>query len=81
MTLKTNPMGDRKNLSAETLMVHGGTERSQHGETSEAIFFNSGFVYPTSAAAEARFKGDEPGHIYSRFQSHRGNVSGAHEAA
>jgi O-succinylhomoserine sulfhydrylase len=51
------------------MLVHGGMERSQHGETSEAIFFNSGFVYPTSAGAEARFKGEEPGHIYSRFSN------------
>ena len=31
--------------------------------------FNSGFVYPTSGSAEARFKGEEPGHIYSRFSN------------
>ncbi len=50
-------------------MVHGGVERSQHGETSDAIFMNSGYVYPTSGAAERRFKNEEPGHIYSRFSN------------
>ncbi|MCD7059000.1 O-succinylhomoserine sulfhydrylase [Pelagibacterium xiamenense] len=64
-----NPLSDPKKRKAQTMLVHGGMERSQHGETSEAIFFNSGFVYPTSAGAEARFKGDEPGHIYSRFSN------------
>ena len=64
-----NPLSDPRRRRAQTLLVHGGTERSQNGETSEAIFFNSGFVYPTSAAAEARFKGEEPGHIYSRFSN------------
>ncbi len=40
--------------------VHGGTLRSQYGETSEAIFLTQGFVYETSEAAEARFKGEDP---------------------
>ena len=65
----SNPLFDHKHRKAQTMMVHGGMERSQHGETSEAIFFNSGFVYPTSGSAEARFKGEEPGHIYSRFSN------------
>ena len=64
-----NPLNDPKRRKAQTMLVHGGMERSQHGETSEAIFFNSGYVYPTSEGAEARFKGDEPGHIYSRFSN------------
>jgi len=64
-----NPLSDPKRRRAQTLLVHGGIERSQHGETSEAIFFNSGYAYPSSGAAEARFKGEEPGHIYSRFSN------------
>ncbi|RYE85743.1 MAG: O-succinylhomoserine sulfhydrylase [Hyphomicrobiales bacterium] len=50
-----------------TQMVHGGTVRSGFGETSEALFLTQGFVYPSAEAAEARFKGDEPGFIYSRY--------------
>jgi O-succinylhomoserine sulfhydrylase len=42
-----------------TELVHGGTLRSQFGETSEAIFLNSGYVYTSAEQAEARFKGDE----------------------
>jgi O-succinylhomoserine sulfhydrylase len=47
--------------------VHSGTLRSQHGETSEAIYLTQGYVYDTAEAAEARFKGEEPGFIYSRY--------------
>ena len=50
-----------------TRMVHAGTQRSAFGETSEALFLTQGFVYDSAEAAEARFKGDEPGFIYSRY--------------
>ena len=50
-----------------TALIHGGTLRSQFGETSEAIFLNSGYVYDTAEQAEARFKGDEEGFVYSRY--------------
>jgi O-succinylhomoserine sulfhydrylase len=69
MSRENNPLSDPKRRSAQTQLVHGGTERSQHGETSEALFLNSGFIYETSASAEARFKGEEPGYIYSRFSN------------
>ncbi len=54
-------------LSPRTLLVHGGTERSAHGEMSEALYLTQGFAYPTAAAAEARFKGEEEGFIYARY--------------
>ena len=53
----------------ETRLVHSGTLRSQFGETSEALFLTQGFVYDTAEQCEARFKGDEPGFIYSRFSN------------
>ncbi len=52
-----------------TTLVHGGTTRSHHGETSEAIFLTQGFVYDTAEAAEARFKGETDGFIYARYAS------------
>ncbi|APO66243.1 O-succinylhomoserine sulfhydrylase [Rhizobium gallicum] len=52
-----------------TQLVHEGTLRSQYGETSEAIFLTQGFVYDTSEAAEARFKGETDGFIYARYGS------------
>ena len=66
---KTNPMNQKKNLSKETLAVHGGIDRSPHGETSEAIYFNSGFTYENSNSAKERFEGNQEGHIYSRFSN------------
>jgi O-succinylhomoserine sulfhydrylase len=53
----------------ETLLVHAGTTRSPFGETSEALFLTQGFVYETAEECEARFKGDEPGFLYSRFSN------------
>ncbi|PDT86462.1 O-succinylhomoserine sulfhydrylase [Sinorhizobium sp. BJ1] len=58
-----------KNWRPATQLVHGGTTRSQHGETSEAIFLTQGFVYDSSEAAEARFKGETDGFIYARYGS------------
>ena len=56
-----------KDRRPATEMIHGGTMRSGFGETSEAIFLTQGFVYDSAEAAEARFKGDEPGFVYSRY--------------
>jgi len=55
--------------SPETVLVHGGTLRSQFGETSEAMFLTQSFVYDTAEQAEARFKDEDPGFIYSRFSN------------
>jgi O-succinylhomoserine sulfhydrylase len=55
--------------SPETQLVHGGTLRSNFGETSEALFLTQGFVYASAEQAEARFKDEEPGFIYSRFSN------------
>lgn len=52
-----------------TQLVHGGTLRSQYGETSEAIYLTQGFVYDSAEAAEARFKGETEGYIYARYGS------------
>ncbi len=57
----------QRNFRPATLAVHGGTLRSQHGETSEAIYMTQGYVYDTAESAEARFKGEDPGFIYSRY--------------
>ncbi len=51
----------------QTMMVRGGLTRSEHGETSEALFLNSGFVYDSPEQQSARMAGDEPGYIYSRY--------------
>jgi len=53
----------------ETRLVHGGTLRSQFGETSEALFLTQGYVYDSAEQCEARFKGQDPGFIYSRYSN------------
>jgi O-succinylhomoserine sulfhydrylase len=50
-----------------TRMVRGGTRRTDFGETSEALFLNSGFVYDSPETAAERFKGNDDGFIYSRY--------------
>lgn len=50
-------------------MVHSGTLRSQYNETSESIFLTQGFIYATAEECEARFKGEDPGFLYSRFSN------------
>ena len=53
----------------ETRLVHSGTLRSQYGETSEAMFLTQGYVYDSAEQCEARFKGEDPGYIYSRYSN------------
>jgi O-succinylhomoserine sulfhydrylase len=60
-------MADDAKQGLATQLVHGGTLRSQFGETSEAIFLNSGYVYDSAQEAEARFKGEVEGYVYSRY--------------
>lgn len=50
-----------------TLAVRAGQVRTPEGEHSEPIFLTSSFVFKSAAQAAARFSGDEPGNIYSRF--------------
>ncbi len=50
-----------------TRAVRVGHRRTAEGEHSEPIFTTSSFVFGSAAEAAARFAGDEPGNIYSRF--------------
>ncbi len=52
-----------------TQAVRGGTWRSEHGETSEALFLSSGYTYDDAETPAARFAGDETGMTYSRLQN------------
>ncbi|HEV2575167.1 MAG TPA: O-succinylhomoserine sulfhydrylase [Beijerinckiaceae bacterium] len=58
-----------RNLRPATRLVHGGTLRSQFGEMSEAMYLTQGYAYESMESAERRFKGDEPGFMYSRFSN------------
>lgn len=50
-----------------TRAVRAGQQRTNEGEQSEPIFTTSSYVFGSAAEAAARFSGDEPGNIYSRF--------------
>jgi len=64
-------MSDYEDLEAEwafaTQAVRAGQERSHEQEHSEAMFLTSSFVFSSAAEAAARFSGEQPGNIYSRF--------------
>lgn len=53
----------------QTKLVHQGVMRSHYGETSEAIYMNSGFCYADAETAESRFNGEAPGFVYSRYSN------------
>ena len=58
---------DPKQYGSNTNAVRAGQVRSAEGEHSELIFATSSYVFKDAAEAAARFSGDEPGNIYSRF--------------
>lgn len=54
-------------LDFATRAVRTGHRRTPEGEHAEPIFATSSFVFRNAAEAAARFAGDSPGNIYSRF--------------
>ena len=54
-------------LDFETRAVRAGRQRTPEGEHSEALFLTSSYVFANAAEAAARFSGEQPGNIYSRF--------------
>jgi O-succinylhomoserine sulfhydrylase len=60
-------MTDFGGFEFETRAVRAGQIRTAEGEQSEPIFPTSSFVFGSAAEAAARFSGDLPGNIYSRF--------------
>lgn len=58
---------DNDQFGFETLAVRAGQVRTNEGEHSEPIFTTSSFAFGSAAEAAARFSGEEPGNIYSRF--------------
>jgi O-succinylhomoserine sulfhydrylase len=58
--------GDQQ-YGPDTLAVHSGQVRTQEGEMSEPVFASTSYVFGSAAEAAARFSGESPGNIYSRF--------------
>lgn len=73
----------------QTRLIHGGTQRSPFGETSEALFLTSGFRYERAEDAADRFADRAPGYMYSRvgnptvrmFEERLAALEGTEEAA
>ena len=58
---------DWSQFDPATRAVRAGQQRTNEGEHSEPIFTTSSYVFASAADAAARFSGDQPGNIYSRF--------------
>ncbi len=64
----TESSNDDANWRLDTRNIHGAGEmRSQYGETSEALYLTSSYVYPSPEEAEKRFTGEAEGYVYSRY--------------
>ncbi len=65
--------GQDRNITSKwrpaTQAVRGGTWRSEHGETSEALFLTSGYTFDNAETVAARFAGEADGMTYSRLQN------------
>jgi len=58
---------DWNDYSIETQAIRAGHQRTEEGEHSMPIFMTSSYVFDSAEDAAQRFKGQKPGHIYSRF--------------
>lgn len=58
---------DLDGVAFDTLAVRAGQHRSPEGEHGEPLFFTSSYVFRSAADAAARFAGDVPGNVYSRY--------------
>ncbi len=51
----------------DTRAVRAGQVRTHEGEHAEPIFATSSYVFANAAEAAARFSGEQPGNVYSRY--------------
>jgi O-succinylhomoserine sulfhydrylase len=54
-------------LAWQSLAVRAGVHRGPEGEHAEPIYTTSSYVFGSAADAAARFSGDQPGNVYSRY--------------
>lgn len=59
-----DPLADAR---LDTLAIRAGIHRTPEGEHAEPIFATSSYVFKDAAEAAARFSGDSPGNVYSRY--------------
>lgn len=58
---------DLDDAAFDTLAVRAGQQRTPEGEHGEALFPTSSYVFRSAADAAARFAGEVPGNVYSRY--------------
>lgn len=58
---------DLQGAGFDTLAVRAGQQRTPEGEHGEALFMTSSYVFRSAADAAARFAGEQPGNVYSRY--------------
>ncbi|MBM1144996.1 O-succinylhomoserine sulfhydrylase [Alcanivorax sp. ZXX171] len=58
---------DPSDYNTDTLAIRWAQLRTDEMSHSDPIFLTSSFVYDSAAQAAARFAGEEPGNVYSRF--------------
>ncbi|MCW3148860.1 O-succinylhomoserine sulfhydrylase [Stutzerimonas stutzeri] len=58
---------DLDGVGLDTLAVRAGQRRTPEAEHGEPLFFTSSYVFRSAADAAARFAGDVPGNVYSRY--------------
>lgn len=58
---------DLDGAAFETLAVRAGQHRTPEAEHGEALFMTSSYVFRSAADAAARFAGEVPGNVYSRY--------------
>ncbi|MFR0688288.1 O-succinylhomoserine sulfhydrylase [Enterobacterales bacterium AE_CKDN230030158-1A_HGKHYDSX7] len=58
---------DLEGVGFDTLAVRAGQRRTPEGEHGEGLFTTSSYVFRSAADAAARFAGEVPGNVYSRY--------------
>ncbi len=67
MSISENDIDPLCGAHLDTLAVRAGQVRSQEGEHSEPIYTTSSYVFGSAEEAAARFSGEQPGNVYSRY--------------
>ncbi|MFA5493857.1 MAG: O-succinylhomoserine sulfhydrylase [Porticoccaceae bacterium] len=62
-----NPDDPLFGAGIDTLAVRAGQSRSAEDEHTEAMYLTSSYVFASAAEAAARFSGEQPGNVYSRY--------------
>lgn len=55
------------NADLDTLAIRAGIHRTAEGEHCEPLFLTSSYVFGSAQEAAARFSGEMPGNVYSRY--------------